>query len=240
MTQSAAAPLDRRDMVDKMNASIIVDRATTAVVTVDCQRGNLDPRIASLPVPAAECTRVIAGLNRLIAIARSASIPIIHVDTVYEPPLLATHPFEQAMQATKLSFTPHSRSDFARHKSPGSVEAELVPDLDVRPEDYRVSSKRTFDSFYGTQLDVLLRAMKTDTLLIGGCNTNTCILGTVFGAYSRGLRAIVLSDCVASAYGEDLHQFALSNIQRRLGWVMDLDTLQNKLVPTPTLAAIRA
>jgi nicotinamidase-related amidase len=55
------------------------------------------------------------------------------------------------------------------------------------------------------------------------------VLASVFGAYNRGLRAVVISDCVASAYGQDLHQFALSNIQRRLGWVISLEDLDAKL-----------
>lgn len=221
--------VDRSDMITAMQAALDIEPARSIVLTIDCQRGNLDPAIASLPVPAAEAQRVIAGLNRLIAMARAAGIPVLHVDTVYEPSLLGTHPFEQAMAATRQSFTPHGRSDFARHKSPGSVEAQLMPDLDVRDEDYRVGSKRTFDSFFGTQLDILLRSLGVDTLLIGGCNTNTCVLATVFGAYVRGYRSVVLSDCVASAYGQDLHAFALANIERRLGWVLGIDALQDKL-----------
>lgn len=229
MSNTPPTVVDRSDMVAAMNAVLRVDPARAAVVTIDCQRGNLDPAIASLPVPADEVSRIITGLNRLIGLARDTGIPVIHVDTVYEPSLLGTHPFERAMAEAKQSFTPHARSDFSRHKSPGSVEAELVPELDVRPADYRVGSKRTFDSFFGTQLDILLRSMGIDTLLIGGCNTNTCVQATVFGAYVRGYSNVVLSDCVASAYGPDLHAFALSNIQRRLGWVMDVDALAAKL-----------
>jgi nicotinamidase-related amidase len=33
-------------------------------------------------------------------------------------------------------------------------------------------------------------AIGPDTLLIGGVNTNTCVLASVFGAYSRDLRAV--------------------------------------------------
>jgi len=106
---------------------------------------------------------------------------------------------------------------------------ELVPGLDVRPEDFQVGSKRTFDMFHGTPLEILLRSLGRDTLLIAGCNTNTCVLASVFGAYNRNFRAVVLSDCVASAYGDDLHRFALSNIQRRLGWVLTLEELEEKL-----------
>jgi nicotinamidase-related amidase len=101
--------------------------------------------------------------------------------------------------------------------------------MDVRPEDYRVGSKRTFDMFYGTQLEILLRSLDVDTLLVAGCNTNTCVLASVYGAYVRNFKVVVLSDCVASAYGGDLHAFALANIQRRLGWVLTLDELEEKL-----------
>ena len=46
------------------------------------------------------------------------------------------------------------------------------------------------------------------------------------------LRAVVIADCVASAYGQDLHDFALANIARRLGWVLTLDELERKLETT--------
>lgn len=237
MSGQVQLAVDRTAMVRAMKAALRIEPAHCAVVTIDCQRGNLDPTIASLPVPEAECTRVLAGLNRLIASVRSQAIPVVHVDTVYEPSLLATHPFERAMLEAKQSFTPHAQSDFTRHKSPGSPESALMPELDVRTEDYRVSSKRTFDSFYGTQLEILLRSLDVDTLLIGGCNTNTCVLATAFGAYVRGFKVVVLSDCVASAYGDDLHRFALANIQRRLGWVLSLDELEDKLAPPRKLVS---
>lgn len=223
--------IDRSSTIERMNALLDIDPASAAVVTIDCQRGNLEPEIASLPVPADECRRVIAGTNRLLATARKHDIAIVHVTTVYEAPLLGNHPFERAMLQLKESFSPHAKSDFARHKSPGSIEGQIVPSLDVRPGDLIVDSKRTFDAFLGTPLELLLKFMRKDTLFIAGCNTNTCVLASVFGAYNRGLRAVVISDCVASAYGQDLHGFALSNIQRRLGWVISLDELDAKLAP---------
>jgi nicotinamidase-related amidase len=133
------------------------------------------------------------------------------------------------MLELKESFTPHKKSDFARHKSPGSVEGQLMPNLDVLPSDLLVDSKRTFDSFLHTPLELLLRAMKRNTVLVAGCNTNTCVLSTTYGGYNRGFRMVIVEECVASAYGNDLHEFALSNIQRRLGWVLTLDELEAKL-----------
>lgn len=229
MTSGSVRPIDRSSMINRMKEELHLDAGRCAVVTIDCQRGNLDPSIATLPVPEEEVQRIVGGINRLIGVGREAGMPIIHVDTVYEPSLLGTHPFEQAMLAAKQSFTPHRQSNFANHKSPGSPEAELIPEMDVRPEDHRVGSKRTFDMFFGTQLEILLRSLDIDTLLIAGCNTNTCVLASVYGAYVRYFKVVVFSDCVASAYGEDLHHFALSNIQRRLGWVLTVDELEEKL-----------
>jgi nicotinamidase-related amidase len=228
---SATSPVDRSDMVARMRDALAIDPARTAVVTIDCQRGNLEPAIASLPVPPAECNRVMAGTNGLLRLARAHGIAVVHVSTAWEAPLLAQHPFERAMLALRQSFVPQGQSDFARHKRPGSTEAQLMPSLEVAPDDLLVDSKRTFDAFEGTPLDRLLRAMQRDTLLLAGCNTNTCVLSTTFGAYNRGYSAVVVADAVASAYGHDLHQFALENIQRRLGWVLSLDQLQAKLAP---------
>ncbi len=221
--------IDRSNMIERMKSALKLDPADCAVLTIDCQRGNLEPAIASLPVPEPECSRVMAGTNRLLALARGAGIAVVHASTVYEAPLQASHPFERAMLELKESFTPHRKSDFVRHKAPGSVEGLLMPNLDVQPSDLLVDSKRTFDSFHGTPLETLLRAMNRTTLLVAGCNTNTCVLSTTFGGYSRGFRMVIVSECVASAYGNDLHEFALSNIQRRLGWVLTLDELESKL-----------
>lgn len=221
--------IDRSRMIERMKDALRLDPTQTAVLTIDCQRGNLEPAIASLPVPEPECDRVITSANRLLALARQAGVAVIHTTTVYEAPLLANHPFERAMLELEESFTPHRQSNFAHHKSPGSIGGQIVPSLDVRPSDLIVDSKRTFDSFQGTPLELLLRFMKKDTLLIAGCNTNTCVLATAFGAYNRGLRVVIVSDCVASAYGDDLHQFALANVQRRLGWVLTLDEVEAKI-----------
>jgi nicotinamidase-related amidase len=230
--------IDRSSMITSMRDALKLEPAKTAVLTIDCQRGNLDPELASLPVPAAECARVIAGINRLLQLVRAHGVDVIHMTTVFEASLLASHPFERAMIELKESFSPAQKSDFKRHKSPGSQEAAFIAGFDLQPTDLVIDSKRTFDSFEGTPLDRLLRSMAKDTLLIAGCNTNTCVLSTTFGAYNRGYRAVVISDCVASAYGEDLHAFALANVQRRLGWVLDLDQLEAKLAAAcagPTL-----
>jgi len=62
-----------------------------------------------------------------------------------------------------------------------------------------------------------------------GINTNTCVLNTAFTAHNLNYRTVVLSDCVASMYGDDLHELGLQNIQRCLGWVISNDEFKQKI-----------
>jgi len=58
---------------------------------------------------------------------------------------------------------------------------------------------------------------------------NTCVLNTAFTAFNHDYRVIVLSDCVASMYGDDLDVLGLQNVARCLGWVLTNDELRVKL-----------
>jgi nicotinamidase-related amidase len=101
-----------------MKDALKLDSAQTAVLTIHCQRGNLEPTITSLPVPESECDRVISGNNRLLALARRAGVSIIHTTTVYEAPLLANHPFERAMLDLDEAYVPALRSSMRKDKKP--------------------------------------------------------------------------------------------------------------------------
>jgi nicotinamidase-related amidase len=60
-----------------------------------------------------------------------------------------------------------------------------------------------------------------------GINTNTCVLNTAFTAFNLNYEVVVLSDCVASMYGEDLHVFGLQNVARCIGWVLSNAIVRN-------------
>jgi isochorismate hydrolase len=68
-----------------------------------------------------------------------------------------------------------------------------------------------------------------DTVLITGVNTNTCVQMASMESYCRDLRVVVVQECVDSMDGEQLHDFALRNISRRLGWVVRLGDLESAI-----------
>jgi nicotinamidase-related amidase len=68
-----------------------------------------------------------------------------------------------------------------------------------------------------------------ESVLLIGINTNTCVQCAAFEAFNRDYAAIVVSDCVHSMYGADLHDFALENVARCFGWALSTDEVLEKL-----------
>jgi biuret amidohydrolase len=222
--------LDRRAFVDAIRAQLRLDPATTAVLAVDVHRGHLDPDVATMPVSADDARRVRGEAARLLEGAREAGVPVIYVLLTYRrttPPGLESmgNPFWKAVEGARESMTPGRPSTIVHHNQEGSVQTELPPDLAARPGDYIIRSKKRLSAFYGTELETLLRALGTESVILCGINTNTCVLCTAFDAFNRDLRVVVASDAVASMYGDDLHALGLENIRRCLGWALPVEEI---------------
>ena len=217
--------LDRRVFIDAIRGQLRIDPATAAVLAVDVHRGHLDPEVATMPVSADDAGRVRAAVARLLDGAREVRVPVIYVLLTYRrttPPGLESmgNPFWKAVEAARESMTPGRRSTIVHHNQEGSVQTELPPELTARPGDYVIRSKKRLSAFYGTELETLLRALGTKTVILCGVNTNTCVLCTAFDAFNRDFGVVVASDGVASMYGDDLHALGLENIRRCLGWTL--------------------
>jgi nicotinamidase-related amidase len=205
-----------------------IDSERIAIITIDCHRGHLDPEIATMPVSAELATSVVATVARLVREGRAAGLPVIHVilqnrlfaSGVPEP---MSNPFWRALEEAKQSLTPELPSTVRGHNIAGSPQTELMPELGPEPADLVVNTKRRLSIFRETDLDLLLRDLGVDTVVLCGINTNTCVLCAAFEAFNRDLRVVVISDGVASMYGDDLHFFGLQNVARCLGWVLTCD-----------------
>jgi nicotinamidase-related amidase len=235
--------LDRGEFVRALRAQLSVDPTRTAVLAVDVHRGHLDPEIGTMPVAPKDASRVRAACARLLAGARAVHVPVVYVLLTYRrtaPPGLESmgNPFWRAVEAARESMTPGRPSTILHHNQEGSPQTEVPPELAPQPGDYVIRSKKRLSAFYGTDLDVLLRALGTETVVICGINTNTCVLCTAFDAFNRDLRVVVASDAVASMYGEDLHVLGLENLKRCLGWVLTTGEILAALgaagVPAPS------
>jgi nicotinamidase-related amidase len=223
-------------MVSTLNRNLVIDPATTAIVTIDMHRGHLDPSIATMPASPEDCKRVIGHTKGLLDFARDKGIPIIHVILIQRqiPGFgaeglnlkfwKALHQINEA----ENRLTPGRKSTAADHNLEGSPGTQIIPEL-FKKGDYVINNKKRLDCFYGTDLEILLRILKIETTVLIGINTNTCVLNTAFTACNRDFQVIVISDCVASMYGDDLHVLGLENVKRCLGYVLTVEEFKQKI-----------
>lgn len=201
---------------------ITLDPKTTAAVAIDMHRGHLDPSVATMPLPAENCRRVIAATRELFAALRQRAVPIVHVVTVYrDPGEAAANPFWKAI-ADDPSM---KRGSNLRHNLVGMPGTQVIPDL-LDPRDVVVNTKKRYDCFYATELDFVLRhRLGAKNLVITGINTTSCVLCTSFEANVRDYGVVVASDCVDTMDGEEMHRFALRNMAATVAWVLRSDEI---------------
>jgi len=219
--------VDRSSLLAGLYGELKLDPRETAIVTIDMHRGHLDMEVATMPAKPEDAKRVIANAKEILDSARKSNIPVIHVVLVYRrlPGIgsegMISH-FWKALHAAQGEtdrLTPGRRSTVREHNVEGSPGTQIIPEL-YREGDYVIDNKKRLDCFYGTDLRQLLDALKVKSVVLMGINTNTCVLNTAFTAFNFDYRVVVLSDCVASMYGDDLHVLGLQNVARCLGWVI--------------------
>jgi len=232
--------VDRADYREKMMDHLELHARETAIVTIDMHRGHLDPSIATMPAKPEDARRVIANAEAVLAIARAAGVPVIHVILVYRK--IAglgsegmVNPFWRALHEitdAENRLTPGRKSTVNDHNLMGEPTTEIIPSLRAKG-DYVIDNKKRLDCFMGTDLEGLLRTLGVKNVCLMGINTNTCILNTAFTAFNKDFRVVVLSDCVASMYGDDLHALGLQNVFRCIGWIASNAEFEAKLGADP-------
>jgi nicotinamidase-related amidase len=233
---TAVEIVDRSSMIGRLHQGLVLKPRETAIVTIDMHRGHLDPAVATMAAKPEDSKRVIAAANELLDFARAQHIPVVHVKLVYRkiPGLGSegmTQPFWRTlhdMVSEEDRLTPGRRSTVDGHNLEGSPGTEIIPQL-FAAGDYVIDNKKRLDCFYGTDLRPLLETLGAKNVCLMGINTNTCVLNTAFTAFNFDFRVIVLSDCVASMYGDDLHVLGLQNVARCLGWVVGNDEFKEKI-----------
>jgi nicotinamidase-related amidase len=227
-------------MRTRLNALLEIDPTKTAVLAIDTHRGHLDPDIATMPVKAEIAESVVESSARLLDATHAAGIPTIFI--VMHNRILGgqsenfRNPFWRAVESIREKLTPDLPSTIKGHNIVGSPGTEVMPELGPREGDYVITSKHRLSSWLDTDLESTLRVLGIETLLLIGINTNTCVLCAAFEGFNRDYGVVVVSDCVHSMYGEDLHELGLENVARCFGWVLSVDEIVAKLAETGAVA----
>ena len=180
-----------------------------AVVVVDLNYGFTDP---SSPL-ACDLDAVLLAVRDLLAVARSASVPVFFTSVVYdEVGEAAAAVFLRKVPALKLC-------------RPGSRWVEIDSRLGPRADE-PIIEKSGASAFFGTPFAAMLAGR--DTLVVCGASTSGCVRATVVDAMQHGFAPIVPRECVGDR-SVAAHEQSLADIGGRYGDVMDVDEVKAAL-----------
>lgn len=148
-----------------------IDLSRSAVLVVDVLGGSNE----ALPVLA----DMVANSVAIVKAARAAGVPVIFADDAHVPGL------DRELEL------------WGDHGIAGTEDAKPAAAFEVGEGDY-VIPKRRYDAFFQTDLDLTLRELGVDTLIVVGADTNICVLQTLAGAYFRAYKTIVAADATAT------------------------------------------
>jgi nicotinamidase-related amidase len=93
--------------------------------------------------------------------------------------------------------------DEAADLVPGKVDFELPDELDILPSDLHIH-KRYGNSFNKTPLEIELRKLRVDTVIVAGFCAEYCVLSTCRGANDVDLKSMLLRGASASGNLENI------------------------------------
>ncbi|MCI9121508.1 MAG: cysteine hydrolase [Oscillibacter sp.] len=195
--------------------SLFLDPAGTAVVTIDMHDGHLseDP---DCPCPSPRGREIVEPLNAFMAEARALGLPVIHVRATLRRGGVDEKLYPSAWRYT-FPICVGEIPNIAEHALEGTRWNKMS--IDVRDEDYMVTTKKRLSAFYPTDLEMLLRNLGIRRVVFTGCMTDCCVINSAFDAANRDFRVVVPRDLTRGS--EHLEEPALRIISMHLGLVVD-------------------
>ncbi len=158
-------------------------------------RGGLD--LSGVP-------NALAAAGRLARAARGANVPVLFVALQTQA---ETDSPAWRERIRRRGGDPDQATALCRRESPGAALIGPLPE----PGD-TVIAKTRYSAFFQTELDLVLKAMGVDTLVVCGLTTESCVDSTVRDAFHLDYHVFVAGDACA-AYQDDLHTAALKSLE---------------------------
>jgi maleamate amidohydrolase len=165
-----------------------LDARRTVLIAYDVCRRALTP---SDPTRRTAMKPVLDAWVRMIAVARSAGVPVI-----YTTPVSRADGADVVMLPTDLSA--ETGVPPLTNAVEGTASAGFPDEIAPRPEDY-VFLKRRPSAFYGTGVGEHLRMLRRDVVVIGGGATNRGVETSVREAFNMDLACVVVRECCWSS-----------------------------------------
>jgi len=152
----------------------------------------------------AQSQNVVENVKGLAAAARRAGMPVIHVWYIVEPGAPGLKQNAPLFEGVKT----------ANALVRGTWGAAPADGLEAQDGDFIVEKMR-MNAFYDTRLDILLRGLGVETIVVTGAWTNMSIEHTARHGADAGYRVVVCSDGTSTVGDEWQHaalSYAMTNV----------------------------
>ncbi len=176
----------------------LVDVRHTAIVIVDMQNDFCKPGWAfdQLDINLEMYPPMIPRLTRLLASARVMAVPLIYIQMTVLPGHLSESP-AQIRFNMRLHMGSQTTQVPLLYTVEGTPGQQIIPELAPQVGDMLVRKYRS-SAFWGTNLDMLLRSNRIETVIMTGCTTEGCVESTARDALFNDYYVAIAEDCIAS------------------------------------------
>ena len=189
-------------------ANLDIKVKSSALIALHCQVGILN-HVLTQP----ERSRMLTKLKKVIGTARKVGIPIIY----------AVVQFREDYPEISHRNILFNRIKDARRLRALDPDARICDKIQPLPKEIIVTHRR-INAFFGSDLDLVLRAMGKDTILLAGVESLGVVESTARFAADMDYRTIVLADCCVDR-DPVANEFAMTTLFPRVCTVCKSDDL---------------
>ena len=157
----------------------------TALLIIDMQN---DFVLDGAPLRVAQAQAVIPNIRTVLQQFRNKNLPVFHVLRVHRADGSDVEIIRQAL---------FREQPFAVE---GTTGAAVIEELQPLPGEYTIKKTR-MSAFLGTELDLVLRTLKVQSLVVTGIQTPNCIRTTVFDAIALNYPVVIVEDATGAKNG---------------------------------------
>lgn len=158
-----------------------VNLSSTALICVDMQAGVFTDE-GTLPLVGTAA--ILPKAKQVLAAARAAGVPIIHLKEVHRQEMVD---FGRELDGAEPVHCLETWASTEYYEELAPIDGEFT------------INKRRYSGFFGTDLEILLRGLKVDTVVLMGTMTNVCVHYTAVDAHQRDYHFRVIEDCCAGS-----------------------------------------
>lgn len=159
----------------------------------------------------------VPNIKKMVTACRQAKIPVIYTVHAHEDPAR-----DGGMTAV---WWPELGDKTALVK--GTRGAEIYSELAPLPGE-KIIYKHRYSAFYNTDLEIVLRGLKVEDLIIAGLMTNICCESTARDAFFRDFRIFFLADGTGSV-AEELHVATLRALAYAFAYVTTVEEMLKQI-----------